>query len=87
MKKEKSIKFNRIKTLRAIEDRSGTWCLEGSTRSIKKKNIFRYDLSSFAFISEFKTLEECKIFCDLHMPNIMFNSQSFQDWYTNYYLI
>jgi hypothetical protein len=87
MEKEKSTQFNKIKTLRAIEDCYGTWCLEGSTRSIKKKNVFGHNLSSFVDIAEFKSLEECKIFCDLHMPNIMFGSQSFQDWYNHYYLI
>lgn len=86
MKKEKSIQFNRIKTLRAVEARSGKWWLEGSIRSIKKNNVFRCSISSFAGIAEFKTLEECKIFCDLHMPNIVFNSQSFKEWYANYYL-
>ena len=87
MEKEKSIQFDKIKTLRAIQCRNGIWYLEGSIRSIKKKNVFRYDLSSFVYIAEFDILEECKIFCDLYMPNIMLNSQSFQDWYTSYYLI
>ena len=87
MKKEKSIQFNRIKTLRAIQVRSGKWYLEGSVISIKKKNVFRFDFSSFTYIAEFNIFEECKIFCDLYMPNITLNSQSFQDWYTSYYLI
>ena len=70
------MKFDKIKTLKAIEVRDGTWMLEGSY--YKMKNI--YSFSSFEVIAEFNTLEECKMFSDLNLSNIKLHVVSYKDW-------
>ena len=55
--------------------------LEGSY--YKMKNI--YLSRSFDLIAEFNTLEECKMFTDLNMPNIKLHIVSYQDWLSYYW--
>ena len=69
------MEFDKIKTLRAIEVRDGTWMLEGAY--CKMKNI--YLSNGFDFIAEFNTLEECKVFSDLNLSNIKLHVISNQD--------
>lgn len=74
------LKFDKIKTLKAVECKDGTWMLEGSY--YKMKDI--YSSSSFDLIAEFNTLEECKMSSDLNLPNVKFHAASYQDWLTHY---
>ena len=77
-----NIKFDKIKTIKAEESYRGIWTLKVSNR--KLKNMYSY--SSFDVIAEFDSLEELKIFCDLHFPNFKLNIITFQDWYHHFYL-
>ena len=77
-----NIKFDKIKTIKAEESYCGKWVLNFSNR--KLKNIYSY--LCFNKIAEFDTLNELKIFCDLHFPNFTLNIITFQDWYHYYYL-
>lgn len=75
------LKFDKVKTLKACECNSGTWLLEGSYYNVK--NI--YSPSGFDLIAEFNTLEECKIFSDLSLPNVKLHVVSYQDWLSHYW--
>ena len=75
------LKLDKVKTLKACECNGGTWMLEGSY--YKMKNI--YSPSSFDLIAEFNTLEECKMFSDLNLPNVMLQVVSYQDWLSHYW--
>ena len=71
-----NMKFDKIKTLKAIESRNGTWMLKGSyciTKDI-------YSFGGFEVIAEFNTLEECKVFSDLNLSNVKLHVVSYQDW-------
>ena len=70
------LKFDKIKTLKAIECRDGTWMLEGAY--YKMKNI--YLSNGFDVIAEFNTLEECKVFSDLNLSNVKLHVVSYKDW-------
>ena len=70
------MKFDKIKTLRAIEVRDGTWMLEGAYYTTKDI----YSSGGFEFIAEFNTLEECKMFSDLNLSNIKLHVVSYKDW-------
>lgn len=75
------LKFDKIKTLKAIACKDGTWMLEGSY--YKMKNI--YSSSSFDLIAEFNTFEECKVFSDLNLPNVKLHVVSYQNWLSHYW--
>lgn len=75
------LKFDKVKTLKACESNGGAWMLGGSYYNVK--NI--YSLSSFDLIAEFSTLEECKMFSDLNLPNVKLHVVSYQDWLSNYW--
>ena len=74
-------KFDKVKTLKAVEHGDGTWMLKGSYYKIK--NI--YSACSFDLIAEFNTLEECKMFSDLNLPNVKLHVVSYQDWLSHYW--
>lgn len=76
------LKLDKVKTLKACECKDGKWLLDGSY--YKMKNI--YSLSSFDLIAEFSTLEECKIFSELNLPNVKLHTVSYQDWLSHYLL-
>lgn len=69
-------KFDKVKTLKTLECLGGAWMLEGSY--YKMKNIYSHN--SFDLIAEFNTLEECKIFCELNLPDVTLHVVSYQDW-------
>ena len=71
-----NMKFDKIKTLKAIEDRDGTWMLKGSYYTTKDI----YSSGGFEFIAEFNTLEECKMFSDLNLSNVKLHVVSYKDW-------
>ena len=74
-------KFDKVKTLKVSESIDGTWMLEGSY--YKMKNV--YSSSSFDLISEFNTLEECKMFSDLNLPDAKLHVVSYKDWLSHYW--
>ena len=74
------LKFDNIKTLKAVECKSGVWLLVGAYYKIK--DIY----SNFSIIAQFNTLEECKIFSDLNLSNVKLHIISYQDW-LNYYCL
>ena len=74
------LKFDKIKTLKAIECSDGAWMLEGSY--YKMKNIYSSD--SFDLIAEFNTIEECKVFSDLNLSNVKLHVASYKDWMSHY---
>jgi len=74
------LKLDKVKTLKACECNDGMWMLEGSYYNVK--NI--YSLSSFDLIVEFSTLEECKMFSELNLPNVKLHIVSYQDWLGHY---
>ena len=74
------LKFDKIKTLKAVECSDGTWMLEGAY--YKMKNI--YLSNSFDLIAMFNTLEECKIFSDLNLSNVKLHVVSYKDWMSHY---
>lgn len=76
-----NMKFDKVKTLKASECGGGTWMLEGSYYKIK--NI--HWSNSFDLIAEFNTLEECKMFTDLNLPDVKLHVVSYQDWLSNYW--
>ena len=71
-----NMKFDKIETLKAVESINGTWMLKGSYW--KTKDI--YSFGGFDLIAEFNTLEECKMFSDLNLPNVKLHVVSYQDW-------
>ena len=81
------IQFDRFKTLRAWETTHYGWELDGTDLKVNEKNknkCFSYFPSisnSFIHISNFKTLEECKIFCDLCIPNAELYTESIAERY------
>lgn len=70
-----NMQFDKIKTLKAIEDRDGNWMLKGSY--YKMKDI--YSFGGFELIAKFNTLEECKMFSDLNLSNIKLHVVSYKD--------
>ena len=70
------LKFDKIKTLKAVEYSDGIWMLEGAY--YKMKNI--YSSNGFNLIAMFSTLEECKIFSDLNLSNVKLHAVPFKDW-------
>ena len=71
-----NMKFDKIKTLKAIESRDGAWTLEGSYYTTKDI----YSFGGFKVIAEFNTLEECKMFSDLNLSNVKLHVVSYKDW-------
>lgn len=76
-----NIEFDKIKTLKAIECKYGTWMLLGSYY-YEMNNI---SSGSFELIEEFNTLEECKIFSDLNLSNVKLHVVSYKDWLSNWF--
>ena len=74
------LKFDKIKTLKAVEYSDGIWMLEGAY--YKMKNI--YSSNSFNLIAMFNTIEECKIFSDLNLSNVKLHVISYKDWMSHY---
>ena len=74
------LKFDKIKTLKAVECSDGTWMLEGTY--YKMKNI--YSSNGFNLIAMFNTLEECKIFSELNLSNVKLHAVSYKDWMSHY---
>ena len=87
------IQFDRFKTLHAYETNHYGWELDGTDLKVNEKNkdkCFSYFSSistSFIHISNFKTLEECKIFCDLYIPNAKLYIESFDEWKKRFFHI
>lgn len=84
------IKFDRLKTLRAYETRYNGWELDGTDLKVNKNKCFSsyfIDIRNrFIYISKFKTLEECKIFCDLYIPNAKLYTESFAEWEKRFHM-
>ena len=80
------MQFDKIKTLRAIESGDHKyWLLQGSCKKLHElKEIILS--KTFKWIDKFNSKEECKIFCDIHLPDVPLQLVTFEQWFRCYYL-
>lgn len=71
----------KLKLLTAVENIiSHTWNLLYSYENVKNYHQFRY-------YDTFASLDELKVFCDLHFPEVKLKVETCDEWWYNYFLV
>ena len=76
-----NVDTRKLKHLKAFETRSGKWNLLYSYEKICNKNL------QFCYYDTFTSLDELKVFCDLHFPGVKLKVETFDEWWRSYFLV